>query len=216
MKRDFVQLVAHGYDQIARQYLAWREEEPLLFREELQDLANSLPPNARVLDAGCGAGVPVTQFLSEKFHVTGVDISREQIALAHARVPAAEFIQGDMVALDALCAPESFDAVTCIYALIHVPRERHTRVLENFQRVLKRSGYLLLIAGNNDTQGDTDNFFGTAMYWSHFDRATGLQMIRAAGFEIIWDKVVSDRPSGSHVLVLARKNRPPASLSRER
>jgi hypothetical protein len=30
-------------------------------------------------------------------------------------------------------------------------------------------------------------------------------MIRDAEFEIIWDKVVSDRPSGAHVLALARK-----------
>ena len=30
-------------------------------------------------------------------------------------------------------------------------------------------------------------------------------MIRDAGFEILGNKIVSDRPSGSHVLALARK-----------
>ncbi len=65
---------------------------------------------------------------------------------------------------------------------------------------------MLIITGNGDLPNDVDTFFGAEMYWSHFDRATSLRMIRDAGFEIIWDKVVSDRPSGSHVLALARKN----------
>jgi hypothetical protein len=30
-------------------------------------------------------------------------------------------------------------------------------------------------------------------------------MIRDAGFEILGNKIVSDRPSGSHVLALARR-----------
>jgi SAM-dependent methyltransferase len=102
--------------------------------------------------------------------------------------------------------PKSFDAVTCFYALIHVPRNQHARVLANFHRALKPGGYLFLIAGNGDLDDSIDDFFGAEMYWSHFDRATSLQMIRDAGFEIIWDKVVSDRPSGSHVLALARKS----------
>lgn len=206
MAYNFIQLVQQGYDKIAYEYLAWREQEPLWARSELHDLAVRLPPDARVLDAGCGAGVPVAQFLSAQFRVTGIDLSPAQIALARQRVSPAEFIQGEMTALDTLCAPESFDAVTCFYALIHVPREQHARVLANFYLVLKPKGYLLLVTGNNDTPGDIDGFFGVEMYWSHFDRTHGLQMIRDAGFEIIWDKIISDRPSGSHVLVLAQKN----------
>lgn len=204
MKRNFVKLVEQGYDRIAREYTAWREEEPLLFRAELEDLASRLPPNATVLDAGCGAGVPVTQFLCEGFRVTGIDISAEQLNLARQNVPRATILHQSMIDLD--FAPQSFNAITCFYALIHVPREHHARVLANFNRVLKQGGYLLLITGNEDLLDDVDNFFGAEMYWSHYDRAISLQMIRNAEFEIVWDKVVSDRPSGSHTLVLARKS----------
>ncbi len=203
MKHDFVRFVQQGYDRIAREYLARRAEEPLLFCAELQDLADRLPPDAAVLDAGCGAGVPFTLWLSERFHVTGVDISNEQLRLARQNVLRATFLQQDMTSLDV--PPESFDAITCFYALIHVPRDRHARVLANLSRALKRGGYLLLITGNEDLDDDVDEFFGAPMYWSHFDRATSLRMIRDAGFEIVWDKVVSDRPSGAHVLALARK-----------
>ncbi len=203
MTRDFVRIVEQGYNRIARDYRAWREEEPLLFRDELQDLAERLPPNSTVLDVGCGAGVPVALFLSRKFRVTGVDISSEQLILARQRVPNATFLQQDMVSLDV--PHNSFDAITCFYALIHVPRDQHARVLANFHLALKPNGFLLLITGNGDLPNDLSDFFGAEMYWSHFDRATSLQMIRDAGFEILWDKVVSDRPSGSHALALAKK-----------
>lgn len=123
MTRDFIKLAQQGYDYIARDYLAWRAEEPLLFRAELQDLRDRLRPDAAVLDVGCGAGVPFTQWLSERFRVTGIDISEEQLNLARGNVPRAMFLRQDMVAQNALCAPQSFDAITCFYALIHVPRD---------------------------------------------------------------------------------------------
>ena len=204
MKRDFVRLVEQGYNRIARDYLAWREDDLALFRDDLQDLASRLPPGAALLDVGCGAGVPFTAWLSERFCVTGMDISAEQLNLARQRVPRAVFLHQDMCSLDV--PPKSFDAITCFYALIHVPRNQHARVLADFNRALKPGGYLFLIAGNGDLDDSIDDFFGAEMYWSHFDRVTSLQMIRDAGFEIFWDKVVSDRPSGSHVLALARKN----------
>ncbi|MDE3090804.1 MAG: class I SAM-dependent methyltransferase [Chloroflexota bacterium] len=203
-KRDFIKLVEEGYDRIAPEYTAWRAEEPSLFHAELEDFASRLPADAAVLDVGCGAGEPFTLWLSERFRVTGVDISAEQIHLARERAPGATFRQQDMVALDV--PPTSFDAITCFYALIHVPRDQHARVLANFYRALRPIGYLLLITGNADLPDDVGDFFGAEMYWSHFDRATSLEMIRSAGFEITWDKVVSDRPSGSHVLALARRN----------
>jgi len=202
-KRDFAKLVEQGYDRIARDYLAWRANDLDLFCDDLQDLARRLPADAAVLDVGCGAGVPFTRWLSERFCVTGVDLSEEQLALARQNVPRALFLRQDMTALDVL--PQSFDAVTCFYALIHVPRDQHARVLAHFNRGLKPGGYLLLITGNGDLPNDVDDFFGAEMYWSHFNRATSLQMIRDAGFEILGDKTISDRPSGSHVLALARK-----------
>ena len=203
MKRDFVKLVELGYDRMARAYTEWREQAPLLFDIELRDLAARLPTDAAVLDVGCGAGVPVTRFLAERFRATGVDLSEEQLKLARQNVPSATFLRQNMIDLD--CGAQMFDALTCIYALIHVPREQHTRVLVNFNRALKAGGYMLIITGNKDLLDDVDDFFDAEMYWSHFDRATSVQMIRDAGFEIVWDKVVSDRPSGSHTLVLARK-----------
>lgn len=201
--RDWTRVVEQGYNRIARDYTAWRAQDNDLFHPEIEDLANRLAPGASVLDVGCGAGVPFTQFLSERFHVTGVDLSPEQIRLAREAVPNGTFIVQDMLALDV--PAQSFDAVTCMYSLIHVPRDRHPLALANVRRALKPEGFLLIVTGNNDLPESVETFFGAEMYWSHYDRETSLAMIREAGFRILWDKVISDRPSGSHVLALAQR-----------
>jgi len=64
------EVVGTGYDTIAQQYVRDRSLDARRL-SLLQDLADRLPEGARVLDAGCGAGVPITRWLSERFQVTG-------------------------------------------------------------------------------------------------------------------------------------------------
>lgn len=78
---DFKQTVKQGYNAIADRYLAQRTRDSEDVRL-LDDFIERLPANANVLDAGCGAGLPVSQMLSEHFDVTGVDFSEAQIELA--------------------------------------------------------------------------------------------------------------------------------------
>jgi ubiquinone/menaquinone biosynthesis C-methylase UbiE len=84
------------------------------------ELCERLPTNAAVLDLGCGCGVPVAHSLAQVGHtVTGVDFSEVQIRRARQLVPAATFIRAD--ATTATFPAVSFDAVLCLYALIHMP-----------------------------------------------------------------------------------------------
>jgi SAM-dependent methyltransferase len=104
-------LVAKGYDEIADEYLArygsssvrdhWLLELTRLVAEQ---------ERARVLDLGCGAGIPLARHLTALGHyVLGVDGSARQIALARRNAPLAEFIHADMTTIDLPTA--SFDAV---------------------------------------------------------------------------------------------------------
>jgi len=90
-------LVRRGYDAISR---AYRDDEGRANPESdegtdryegwVDDLAKLIRPRARVLDLGCGAGVPATKLLTERnFDVLGVDISAVQIARARQLVPKA-------------------------------------------------------------------------------------------------------------------------------
>ena len=202
---DFKKTVKQGYNAIANRYLAQRTRDSEDVRL-LDDLIERLPANAKVLDAGCGAGIPISQMLSEHFDVTGVDFSEAQIKLAKKHVPRANFICRDMTKLD---FPENtFDGICSYYAIIHIPREEHQSLLINFHRMLKPEGFALLCLGAEHLIDDIDeNYLGTRMYWSHYDTETYLKMLKDCGFSIIWSKHIADESceGSGHLFVLVQK-----------
>lgn len=195
--------VRTGYNAIAAKYLTTRSEESEDV-QLLQELVERLPKGANILDAGCGAGVPVARYLSQFFNVTGVDFAEKQIRLARQLVPEARFLCQDITQLT--LAENSFDAVCSYYAIIHIPRREHQALLLNFQRMLKPSGLMLLCLGADDLEKDFHEYHGARMYWSHYDAETNLNMVKESGFDIIWSKVVADEtsPGATHLFVLAQ------------
>lgn len=205
---DYKNIVKSGYDKVADRYLAEREvgakdaENVRL----LADFIELLSPKSRVLDAGCGAGVPITKMLAEQFDVIGVDFSGEQVERAKRNVPNAHFFCQDMTELD--FPDDSLDGICSYYAIIHIPREEHQPLLVNFHRMLRAGGVALLCLGAEDLASDIDeDFLGTRMYWSHYDSETYRKMLRKCGFTIIWAKLVNDETceGAKHLFVLAQK-----------
>ena len=202
---DFKETVKAGYNAIADRYLDERTRDSEDIRL-LDDLIGRLPTGANVLDAGCGAGVPVAQILGKQFNVTGVDFSEAQIELAKKHVPDANFICQDMTKLD--FPDNTFDGICSYYAIIHIPREEHGALFQNFHRMLKPGGFALLCLGAENLIDDIDeNYLGTRMYWSHFDADTYLKMLKDTGFSTLWAKKVSDETceGGGHLFVLVQK-----------
>jgi len=198
--------VKAGYNLIAARYLASRTQDSEDVRL-LQELVQRLPQGAKVLDAGSGAGVPVTRFLSQFFSVTGVDFSEAQIELARQLVPQGRFLCQDLTEL-ALPA-ESFDAICSYYAIIHIPRREHRALLRNFHRMLKPSGLALLCLGAEDLADDfEEDYYGARMYWSHYEAETNLKILRECGFDVLWSRnVVDEMDGGAHLFVLAQRAR---------
>lgn len=196
--------VRDGYNVIANQYLEHRTKKSTDITL-LNEFTQHLQPNAKVLDAGCGAGLPVTKILSESFYVTGVDFSEKQIELAENNVPNATFICQDITKLD--FPAQSFDGICSYYAIIHIPREEHRALLENFFRMLASGGVALLCLGTEDLLDYIDeDFHGNRMYWSHFDAATYESILTALGFRLIFLKTITDETyGGKHQFVLAKK-----------
>jgi ubiquinone/menaquinone biosynthesis C-methylase UbiE len=202
---DFKKTVKDGYNAIANRYLAERTRDSADVRL-LSEFMDRLPAGAQVLDAGCGAGVPVSQLLSERFQVTGVDFSEAQIELARNHVPNARFLCEDMTKL--AFPDNTFDGIASYYAIIHVPREEHQALLANFYRMLKPNGIGLLCLGAEHLVDDIDeDYLGTRMYWSHYDTETYLKLLEKCGFSVIWSKHVSDETceGAGHLFVLVQK-----------
>jgi ubiquinone/menaquinone biosynthesis C-methylase UbiE len=198
------ELVRQAYDEIAGSYLAARPTDGADVAL-LPELLAHLAPNDTVLDAGCGAGVPVMRRVVDVgLRVVGLDFSSRQLSLARIRVPDSELVRGDLAALPV--DRECVDAIVSFYAVIHVPREDHPAVLREFHRVLRPGGLALLCLGAKDIpeDRDTESWLGTAMYWSHYDAPTNLELLRDAHFEVIADRVVADPMGhGGHLFVLA-------------
>lgn len=202
---DFKQTVRTSYNKIAERYLAERTQASEDVRL-VEELIARLPDGAKVLDAGCGAGMPIAQRLSQKFDVTGVDFSEAQIELARRNVPNASFLCEDITKLD--FPAKTFDGITSYYAIIHIPREEHRALLANFHRMLRSGGFALLCLGAEHLVDDIDeNYLGARMYWSHFDADTYLQMLEDDGFTIVWSKLVGDATceGSAHLFALAQK-----------
>jgi cyclopropane fatty-acyl-phospholipid synthase-like methyltransferase len=201
-------LVRRGYDEISLAYRgddgpasAASAEDASRYAGWAAELAGLLPAGARVLDLGCGAGVPATKQLTDLgLQVIGVDFSGVQLARARRLVPAARLIQADMAALQ--FAPTSLDAVVSFYALIHLPLADQRPLFARIRSWLRPGGLLLAIAGAQAWTG-TDNFHGTDMFWAHADTESYLAWLAEAGLTPQWHRFIPEGDSG-HSLILAR------------
>ena len=199
---NYKETVKAGYNQIANQYLTTRTADSDDVRL-LSDFIELLAPNAKILDAGCGAGIPISRLLAEGFEVTGVDFSEAQIELAKKNVPNAKFLCEDMTKLKFL--ENTFDGICSYYAIIHIPREEHQLLLMNFYHMLKTGGVALLCLGAENLIDDIEeDYLGTRMYWSHYDTDTYLKMLKEYGFAVVWSKYIKDGNAG-HSFVLVQK-----------
>ncbi len=89
-----------------------------------------IPPDARILDLGCGAGRDAAVFTGLGHWVAGMDLSMGMLLEANRRAPGS-YLQGDMTRLP--FAPESFDAAWLNASLLHLPRELAPGVLAGVQ-----------------------------------------------------------------------------------
>jgi SAM-dependent methyltransferase len=203
------ELVRVGYDRISRVYRddagdsnPGSSESTAAYLSWVEELGGRLRPAARVLDLGCGAGVPATrELVAARFDVTGVDISPVQIDRARGLVPEATFICADMVRWE--CPPGAFDAIVSFYALIHVPLEDQRRLIPRMAQWLTTGGYLMAIVGWQRWTG-VEDYMGAPMFWDHADTDTYLAWLRDAGLDLLWHRYVPEGTSG-HTLVLARR-----------
>ena len=200
-------LVAAAYDRIADRYGEWGAGVTADPRDVMVSrFAGLLADGARVLDLGCGSGLPSTRQLAERFSVVGVDISPAQIERARRNVPGAEFIEADITELDV--ADGSFDGVVSLYAVSHVPREEHATLYARMFAWLRPGGLLLANLGAADAPDWTGEWLGVPMFFSSHDAEENRRLLRAAGFQLEVDEVLTTHePEGdvSFLWVLARK-----------
>jgi cyclopropane fatty-acyl-phospholipid synthase-like methyltransferase len=204
---DYKALVQRGYDRCAAAYAEARQGQA---PPELDLLTRRLTNAAHVLDIGCGAGIPIARTLAQRFRVTGVDISGEQIRRARTCVPEGTFIQGDIMSVT--FPPAGFDAAVAFYTLFHLPREEHSELLRRIYTWLKPGGYLLAtLTFAAEAAYTEDDFFGVTMYWSNYGLDDYQAILTEIGFKLLETTSIGHgyttekpAPSEYHPLILAQ------------
>lgn len=187
-KRAQRRAVRDGYDALADDYGKSRDPpEASLVESFLADL----PPESRLLDAGCGQGTPVLDRLPADVDAAGLDFSVEQLRRAREGTDAA-LVRGDLTALPV--ADACIDAVTALHSLIHVPTPQHSAVLAEFARITRPGARLLLTAGTDAWAGANDDWLdsGVRMEWSFPGVEATRESLHEAGFAVTDERFVPD------------------------
>lgn len=201
-------LSQEGYNASARQYLEWTSSMPsprLAWLDKLfKHLGPSTLPTARILELGCGAGIPSTLKLAQTVdYVIATDISSTQLELARKHFREAgvmidsedgrvEFREADMVTLSFPNA--SFDAVCAFYSIIQLSQLHQKLILERSFGWLKPGGYILLNVSAEVSEGVVmEGWLGMTAFWAGLGTEGTLSGMRQIGFEVVeWETIEVD------------------------
>src|SRR3954447_16985410 len=139
----------------------------------------------RVADVGCGPGYVTAHLHDAGVDVFGIDLSPEMIAIARRDHPDLPFEVGTMTGLD--LADASVAGIVAFWSVIHVPDHAIPGVFEEFRRVLRPQGLLLVgFHVGDETRHTSEGYTGRPVSVdSHHRRPeTMTRWLREAGFTI--------------------------------
>lgn len=171
-----------------------------------------LPHGGKLLDVGCGVGMLLQRFADdEKYEFEGLEFS--EYAAEKARAIGATVHAGDLT--NAPLPDSSYDALTCLYVLEHVPDP--VGVLKAMHRLSKPGGYMFCAVPNyRYLRLRSDNpvvrfasrgraTLHAAEHLQNFTDRTISQAVEKAGFDILTTHYTRPLASGSRPMQLAKK-----------
>ena len=190
------------YDALASRFDEWSAQvEPDVRAVWGSKVDGYVQAGERVVELGCGTGVPVGRLVSGRYTYTGVDASPGMLAKARKAVAGdATLLHDDMHSV--LFAPDSLGAVVAFYSISHTPRDQHASLLQRIAAWLRPGG---VFVGNLHSRDDPDDFDANwlgagPMRWSGFDGATNRRLLIEAGFVVIeCEPITQIEPEGTKI-----------------
>ncbi|MBL4282504.1 class I SAM-dependent methyltransferase [Vibrio fluvialis] len=184
------------YDAIAEDWNRLRTHLPAPDLALFELFRCYIPPQGRVLDLGCGHGIPIAAMMTERgFTLTGVDRSERLLSLARSAMPQQEWIQNEL---------ESFEPVGHYHGVIiwdsmfHLSRHEHLTLLGKVFEALEPEGVVILSSGGSDTDLPpfTDIMLGHEFFYDAFPVPVLLRHCREMGFRILRHELVNEPDGG--------------------
>jgi cyclopropane fatty-acyl-phospholipid synthase-like methyltransferase len=193
-----------SYNKIAQQ---WTESRDNSFLSKLViEFASKVKSGGNVLDIGCGAGFPITTYLSEQgFSVTGIDIAAKLLQKALDRnMPNTELYLCDFFDFE---PRDKYDGVIGFDSFFHFPKEKQKEIYKRVSAWMNRDAYLLFTHGNRDGEIE-GKMFNEMFYYSSLDKDELYRLLVEAGFEVVWSKEkYVERDTDRDLVILARKTK---------
>ncbi|QIL38848.1 class I SAM-dependent methyltransferase [Pedobacter sp. HDW13] len=165
-------------------------------RVYLAPIIEQLPPNASMLDVGCGTGKPILEyFINHNVNVLGIDGSEKMIELARANFPGTRLILHDMRGLH---LDEKFDVVIAWHSFFHLPAADQPAMFKVFKDHLNPDGILLFTSGTESGEAWGMNG-GENLFHASLDTAEYHSLLRANQFVVLLHQVNDPDCGGANV-----------------
>jgi SAM-dependent methyltransferase len=157
-------------------------------------LVSQLAPGARVLDVGCGTGLPTARDLVDAgLRVTGIDISERMLEIARRNVPEADLRELD--AGDISTDLGRFDGVVAFFSLLMLPRTAIEAGLRALHDVLVPGGLFALAMVEADVDDVPIWFLGAPVRVTGYPRDRLREVVTEAGFTVVEEHVLDYAPA---------------------
>lgn len=146
----------------------------------VEDMEHYVP---KILDLGCGCGVPYTRELSGYGKVLGCDVSSNQVGCARLNVPKARFVNKDVMDLHLM---RKYDMVTMFNSFFNIAMNDKQLLLCRINYWMSQYGVAVMTTYGEETfRQQKDDFYGAPMIWYHISPRDFEKMVTRAGLCVI-------------------------------
>jgi len=181
---DRAKMVSETYNKVATSYHS-EHAGKLMSQDQLDDFIKLVNPPAQVLDIGCGPGFDM-KYLSQKYSVTGLDISTKFIDIARYENPGSDIYLGDIVTFDIGTA--KYKGIWARDSIHHIAEKDLDKVFQKISDALVDEGvlYVLVREGEGEITETEKKDYSTIERFYHLFSAEELtNRAEKAGMKVI-------------------------------
>lgn len=131
-----------------------------------------------ILDVGCGANSQI-QFFKIKRYAIGIDIDRKSLEKARDKKTHDKYIHGNILEIDKMFSPKSFDAVIALDVIEHLEKEQGFQLIKKIERIARKRTIIFTPNGFLAQEAYDNN--------KHQEHLSGweIEELKAKGYRII-------------------------------